>query len=316
MTLQFTANNSQGCESGIFKNYYSRRVKTQLTSLTLGCFTALSAGIALADDSSTSPINTRYGLFDGLDHRSAYGQGVYPEPFLVDDSDLEARELRVDWLRTAVGASHTDIIHPELEWGFGNLTLELEAPYERDVVNGQVIDGMANIDAGARYPFYQYISPGGLVDTTFGAGVELGIPTTSDVSHNTELVPKAFNDTKLGNFTLQSILGYSMLFGPGEDGGVDTFEYGFVFGYTIPHDVLPLPGVDRIIPVAELSGETQVNKTDAGQNSLTADAGLRVNMKSIGRIQPRPGIVFVFPLDNGAKTQTHWGIMTSLVFEF
>jgi len=155
-----------------------------------------------------------------------------------------------------------------------------------------------------------------LVDTTLGAAVELGIPTTSDVSHNTELVPKIFNDLKVGNFTMQSILGYSMLYGPGDDGGLNTFEYGFVFGYTIPHKTLPLPGVAQLIPVFELSGETALNKDAAGQNSLTADIGLRANLKAIGRIQPRPGFVFVFPMDNGAHVETHWGFMASLVFEF
>ena len=68
--------------------------------------------------------------------------------------------------------------------------------------------------------------------------------------------------------------------------------------------------------MAELSGETQVNQADAGHNSLTADVGLRVNCKSIGRIQPRPGIVFVFPVDSGAREEAHWGILTSLVLEF
>jgi hypothetical protein len=154
------------------------------------------------------------------------------------------------------------------------------------------------------------------VDTTLGAAVEVGIPTTSAVSQNTELVPKIFDDLKIGKFTVQSILGYSMRFGPGDDGGVNTFEYGFVFGYDINHQTLPLSGVDKIIPVAELSGATQLNKSDAGQDSLTADAGLRVNLKAIGRIQPRPGVVFVFPLDNNARAEAHWGIMTSLVFEF
>jgi hypothetical protein len=46
--------------------------------------------------------NTRYGLFGLLDHRSSYGQGVFPEPFLVDDSDLEVNEARLDWLRSGV----------------------------------------------------------------------------------------------------------------------------------------------------------------------------------------------------------------------
>lgn len=275
---------------------------------------ALATGKVFADDSFA--LNTRYGLFNGLDHRSSYGQGVYPEPFLVDDSDLETGEFRLDWLHTAHGRDHTDILHPEVEYGIGLLTLELETPYERDVTGGQVTSGMANVDVGARYPFYQFVSRNGWFDTTVGAGVELGIPTGSAVSHNTELVPKLFDDLKIGNFTVQTVLGYSMLFGPGDDGGVNTFEYGFVFGYDLTHKMLPLPGVDKIIPVLELSGENQLNKDAAGQNSLTAGIGLRANLKAIGRIQPRPGILFVFPVDNGARADTHWGLMTSFVFEF
>jgi hypothetical protein len=253
-------------------------------------------------------------LFNALDHRSSYGQGVFPEPFLLDDSDLETRELRLDWLHTAAGADHNDNAKAELEYGLGLTTLELAVPYERDVAGGQTTQGMANIEVAARHPFYQFVSPSGQFDTTFGAGLELGIPTTSDVSQNTELVPKIFNDTKLGNFTLQSIAGYSMLYGPSPDGGLNTLEYGFTFGYNISRQTLPLPGVEKVIPVFELSGESQLNHDR--QTALTGDAGLRLNLKSIGGIQPRPGVVFVFPLNNNSRADAHWGIMTSLVFEF
>ncbi|HTB85970.1 MAG TPA: hypothetical protein VK742_20160 [Candidatus Sulfotelmatobacter sp.] len=280
----------------------------------------LSTGKTFADDtaaSTASPTNmpsTRYGLFNGLDHRSSYGQGVYPEPFVVDDSDLESHEFRVDYLHTASGSDHGDIVHPELEWGFGNLTLELEAPYERDVAGGQTASGMDNVDIGARFPFFQYVSKNNLFDTAFGAGIEIGIPTTSTVSHDAEYVPKIFNDTKIGNFTVQSILGLSMLAGPDADGGLNTFEYGFVFGYDIPHKTLPIPGVEKIIPVAELSGETELNHERA--TNLTGDVGLRVNTKTIWGIQPRPGVIFVFPLNNTARADQHWGVMASFVFEF
>jgi len=279
-----------------------------------GSLAALAGGRGMAED-SVAP-DARFGLFNGLDSRSSYGQGIFPEPFLVDDSDLEAGELRFDWLRTAVGGAHRDNVKGEVEYGIGLMTLEMEVPYEHDESGGETSEGFGNIDVGARYPLYQIVSGGAGADTTFGAAVELGIPTTSKVSHNTEFVPKIFNDLRISRFTLQSIAGYSMLFGPGSDGGVNTFEYGFTFGYTIPRQTLPLPGVEQIIPVFELSGETQLNRENAGQTSLIGDAGLRVNLQTIGRIQPRPGIVLVFPLNQAARQETRWGIMTSLVFEF
>ncbi len=172
---------------------------------------------------------TRYGLFDWLDHRSEYGQGVFPEPFLVDDSDLEPGEARVDWLHTAAGSLHNDEVKMEAEKAFGVVTLELEVPFVREASPGGTLQGFGNIDLGARCPFYQFVSANGWVDSTLGVAAEVGIPTGSEVSQNAELVPKLFDDLKIGNFTLQSVLGYSTLFGPGPDGGLQAFEYGFVF---------------------------------------------------------------------------------------
>src|SRR6185437_14654019 len=112
---------------------------------------------AAPDDSSN-----RYGLFNALDHRSSYGQGAFPEPFLVDDSDLEDDEVTA-----------------EIEKGFGLMTVEAELHYERASEAGDVVDGIGNIDLGARYPFYQFVSENGFFDTTAGAGVEVGIPVHS-----------------------------------------------------------------------------------------------------------------------------------------
>jgi hypothetical protein len=292
--------------------------------LIIGCLCALAAQSSYAgltnqqaaSVSSQTSADTRHGLFNWLDSRSEYGQGVFPEPFLVDDSDLEPAEARLDWLHTEAGGSKGDVVKAEVEKSFGLMTLELEVPYERETAAGATTHGFDNIDLGARYPLYQFVSPNGLVDSTFGAAVEAGIPTGSPLSKNAELVPKIFNDLKVGNFTAQSILGYSTLFGPGEESGVQTFEYGFVFGYTIPHSKLPLPDVLECIPFLELVGETGLNKDQGGQNSLLGNAGFRFNLKAIGRVQPRPGIGFVFPMDSGARQEMHWGVIASLVFQF
>jgi hypothetical protein len=280
-----------------------------------------TALVSTAADPSIAapPANTRYGLFDGLDSRSVYGQGAFPEPFLVDDSDLEVNEARVDWLHLAgQGNQHSDTVTAEFEKGFGQLTLEVEAPIERDSSSGQISTNFGNIDLGARYPFYQYVSPNGTIDSTFGAAVEVGVPVGSIIARNTEVVPKIFNDLKVGeHFTLQSILGYSTLIGnSGDDGRLQAFEYGFVFGYTIPHEELPIPGLLQLIPVFEFSGERQMNKDDHGDNSLLANVGFRANLKAVGPFQPRLGIGYVFPVDYGASQDVHWGIATSLVFEY
>lgn len=141
---------------------------------------------------------------------------MFPEPFVVDDSDLETGEVRLDWQHTKGNDQHSDIVTGEVEKGFGLLTLELEVPFERDISDDTVSEGIGNINVGARHPVYQYVSANGLLDSTFGVGVEVGIPVHSSVSKNTELVPKIFNDLKFGDhLTLQSIFGYSTLLGRG-----------------------------------------------------------------------------------------------------
>jgi hypothetical protein len=197
--------------------------------------------------------------------------------------------------------------------------LEIEVPYEVDTTTApsKTTDGFDNIDLGARYPIYQFVSDRGFVDSTVGAAIEVGVPTHSSLSKDTEVVPKIFDDLRLGShFTLQSIVGLSMLYGSNEDNGLKTFEYGLVFGYTIPRKELALPDVLQFIPVFELLGETELNHADPGHNRLAGNAAFRVNLKTIGSVQPRLGVGYVFPIDNGAREEMHWGVITSLVFEY
>ncbi len=295
-----------------------------LSPLLCGSFCALAFAVtsvragtpAVTATASDADTDTRYGLFNGLDHRSQYGLGVFPEPFAVDDSDLEVNELRADWFyQRSADHERSHVMTAEIEKGFGNLTLEVEIPFEIDTApHTRNVTGFDNIDVGARYPLYQFVSRDGFFDTTFGVAAEVGIPVQTAFSKNTEIVPKVFNDTKIGNFTLQTLAGYSMLRGGGgADEGLNNLEYGVVLGYAIQQ---PWSGVEQFIPVTELIGEHQLNHVDAGHNSISADAGFRVNLKAIGRWQPRLGVVYVFPLDRGARADAHSGLFTSLVFEF
>ena len=286
-------------------------------SALLGLSVSAQAGSAITPAAPDTGSDTRYGLFGLLDHRSGYGQGVFPEPFLNDDSDLEQNEFRFDWQHTSAGSTHSNLFRAEYEKGVGPATFEIAVPYERNFEDGKITEGVGNIEVGARVPVWQVVSPSGFFDNTVGVGIELGIPSHSSVSHTTELVPKMFDDLKIGNFTIQTIIGYSMLLGATTlEGGTHTFEYGATLGYTISHKVLPIPGVQQLIPVFEVSGETQLNKDAPGQNSLLSFAGFRVNTKAIGRVQPRLGFGVVLPLDNGGHADTHWGLITSLVFEY
>jgi hypothetical protein len=281
------------------------------------CIAAARAGDApnFSPGVSSPVADTRYG-FGLLDHRSGYGQGVFPEPFLNNDSDLELNEFRLDWFRTGVHSQRSDELTIEFEKGFGPVTLEAGFHYDWEREDGKTEDGVGNVDLGARVPFFQYVSANKIFDTTFGVGIEVGIPTNTPFSRSTEVVPKVFNDTRLGShLTVQTIVGFSALYG-GDDDGIHTLEYGVTVGYTIPRKDFPIPGVQQLVPVFEVAGEKQLNKEDSGRNSLTGLAGLRTNLTAIGPVQPRLGWGFVFPLNQTAREALHWGIFTSLVFEY
>jgi len=285
------------------------------------------ASFARATYADATDPSLRFGPFGAFDSRSMYGKGVFPEPFLIDDSDLEVNEVRFDWFHQENSGQTDNLYRGEFEHGFGMMTVELEVPYLYDTQRsferalGRSVrttsQGFDNVSIGARNPIFQYVSEDEFIDSTFGVGLEVGIPTNSPVSKNTELVPKLFNDLRIGDhFTMQTVLGYSTLFGSKPDGGTETLEYGLVFGWSIPHDQFPLPDVEQVVPVFEIQGDTLLDTSDAGSNSLLGTAALRFNLRSIEAVQPRLGLGYVFPLDKGGRDELRWGIYTSLVFEF
>ncbi len=287
---------------------------------------ALSGLIAIAADNAVTSVRTnsiagtegRFGWFDGLDHNSVYYQDFFPQPLLVDDTGWEQdADLEFGSLSTAAGGQHADELSAGVQKGFGLLTMGLSVPYEY-YSNGNIrSQGVGNISLGGRYPLYQYVSDNKLFDSTFGVALVAGLPVNSEVSKDTELTPKVFDDVKLGeNFSIQTVLGYSTLFGGGDQGGLQTFEYGVDLGYQLTHAALPIPGVAQFFPMLEFSGGTQLNQANAGQNRLLGSLGFRMNLKSIGDVQPSLGLGYVFPVDNGAHSEVHYGIATSLTFDF
>jgi hypothetical protein len=280
--------------------------------------------VASADDddatatNSWTPQNSRYGLFDCLDHRSGYYLDSFPEPLLLDDTGPEPDgEVELNYLHMAAGAEHGDVEGVEVQKSFGVVTFDVEVPYERFSDSDDTAQGFGNVDLNVRVPFYQYVTANGSFDTTAGVGVDLGIPVNSQVSKNTELEPEVFDDFKFGNhFTIQATLGYDKLFGGGDDGGSEEFEYGFDFAYTIPHTQLPIPGVESISPMFEVSGELGLNEDENGQNSVLGGAGFRLDFRPVAGLDPSLGISYIFPMSSVARDEVHWGIATSFTVEF
>jgi hypothetical protein len=92
------------------------------------------------------------------------------------------------------------------------------------------------------------------------------------------------------------------------------FIYGASLGYQISHNQLSLPLTEKIIPLLELDGQTPFSGN--GQDSLFGVAGIDINFKSVKELQPTVEIGYEFPLDQGARDQLHWGIVTEFLLEF
>jgi hypothetical protein len=299
----------------INKNFTARTVAAIIL---IGCIHF----IARADDETTTtnswtPQNSRFGLFNCLDHRSGYYQDSFPQPLLVDDTSLEETELELNYSHTAAGQQRSSIASAGGQKSFGVVTFELEVPYERFSDSDDTVKGIGNIELNVRSPIYQYVSASGWFDTTMGVAMETGIPVNSKVSKYTELEPAVFDDLKLGrHFTVQTVLGYDTLVGGGGDGGSAEFDYGLAFAWTIPRAELPIPGVERISPMFEVNGEYGLNEDEAGENSVLGNIGFRLDFRNIGELQPSLALGYVFPMTSDARAAVHWGIAANFTLEF
>jgi hypothetical protein len=283
--------------------------------------------IASVAGAQTPPPQGGSGRYMGglLDHRSRYGEFWFPEPLRGPEMDVD-RELRLDWFHGEKRGFQQDEVTAELEYNIGLLTLEAEVPYEResassfDPVTGRTdrdtTDGLGSVELSARHPVYQFLSGDGFFDYTLVAALEVAVPTRTKISKDTELVPELFQLFRFGeHFSVQTSVGYSILIGP-EEGGATALEYGVVLGYNLEHEELPIPGVLRTIPIFEANGDWGLSREEAGHDALFGTAGVRLNFASIGPAQPRIGVGYVFPIDQGARDELRWGVVTSLVFEF
>jgi len=283
--------------------------------------------LAAEDPSAGSTASTRYGFLNLLDHRSSYGKFWFPEPLRADESDVD-NELRFNYFHAEKKHQQADEASAEFEHAFGMLTLEIEGRYEsgrsQEFNSGaghferMTEEGFTNLELGLRFPFFQYVSPDNFFDTTFVFGLEVAPPIRTNISKDTEIVPRVANLTRLGErFSLQTSAGVSTLIGQ-VDHGLSTLEYSAVFGYELPKEVFPLPLVLHATPIFELDGEYTFNQESAGHNELSGTAGFHFDFQSLPFFpaQPRLGIGYTFPIDDGARQSFRWGIVTSIIFEY
>lgn len=279
--------------------------------------------VARADDEGTitnswTPQNSRFGLFDCLDHRSGYYQDSFPQPLLVDDTSLEEGELELShWHTAGADRQRTDLLSLEVQKSFGVVTFELEVPYEQTSDLDDSARGIGDIEINARSPVYQFVTAHGGFDTTLGVGMATGIPTQTQIGKYAELEPALFDDLKFGShFTVQTVLGYETPVGGGHQGGPAEFDYGLAFACGISRADLPIPGVEKFTPLFELDGEYGLNNREAGQNSVLGNIGFRLDFRRVGELAPSLAIGYVFPMTNDARDEVHWGIASNFTVEF
>lgn len=285
------------------------------------CVLALAQAVMAADPDDQAETNVpstgRYGLFNGLDHRSAYTQDVFPEPFIVDDMALEDTEFEFDWGHSQGRGSRSDTGSVEFQKGIGLLTFEAEIPFQHLVTPDSRVQGVGPMELGLRYPLLQYVSPHQAFDNTFGFGMESEIPLQLRVDPNTELEPLLFWCLSLGrHFTAQTVLGKDFTLGPGDNGGERDYEMGTSLAYGFSHEELPIPCVQDFYPMFEVSDELGLNKDEQGQHDFQGAAGFRVKFTSIGEMSPSFGAAYVFPLDEAARDRFHWGFIVSVILDF
>jgi hypothetical protein len=102
------------------------------------------------------------------------------------------------------------------------------------------------------------------------------------------------------------------LLGSGEDGGAEVLEYAGVLGYNID---LPSP-LFRVVPIAEIDGETGLNHGESGTTILNGVVGANVMFEPVSVFQPKFLVGYVFPLNDHARDESDWGIVCSLILEY
>ena len=269
---------------------------------------------SLPDEREAEAAQHRRTLFGPVDQRSEFGQAWFPENLRAPEMDLEYSEVRLDWFHSEKKGRREDQVKIELEKAFGSLTLEVEAPWVREEER-EVHEGVEEIEVGLRYPIFQFVSSDAKIDYTAVGVFEFALPTGNDLNKDSEISPRLYNLLRVGDhLAIQASIGWAKLIGP-ENGGADAVEYGLSLGWVMQQRELHIPKILTLIPMAEWTGEQWLSGDEEGHKENFATVGFRVNTESMGFFQPRIGVGYVFPIDDGAREQMRWGILFSVVFE-
>ena len=273
---------------------------------------------------TSNQTSNRY-FFNLLDSRSSYGNDFFHDPFIGPEFDSE-RQIELDYLHGENRGLRDDEVDAEFQWNvIGQLTIAGEFGWDSehqlnihggddgDDVEQENARGFENVDLAIYHPVFQYVSKDGQFDYTTAARLDVGIPTRTPVSGmDVQLTPYLGHLLRIGDHvSVEAWTGSQFTIAPDQ---TIQFIYGASFGYEIFHDQLPLPSTEKLTPILELDGQTPLSGN--GQDALFGVAGFDIDFKSLGKLQPHIEIGYQFPIDQGARDQLRWGVITQVSFEF
>ncbi len=309
---------------------------SEVTALNAAIETCVPRRIALLDDddddekrapSASAASNggsSRYCL-GLLDHRSSYGRDFFPDPFLGPEFDAE-RQLELDYLHSEKRGVRNDEIDAGFQWNiFGQMTIAGEFGWDSEHqinihtgAGGEGDDnpnsrGFENVDLAIYHPLFQYVSTDDFFDYTAIARLGVGIPTRTAASGtDLQLTPFLGHLLRIGNhISLEAWSGIQFTIAPHQ---TDQLIYGASLGYQISREQLPLPFIEKLTPIIELDGQSSLSSQ--GQDALFGVAGADVNFRSLGQFDPHVEIGCQLPIDQGARDELRWGIITEVFVEF
>ena len=267
--------------------------------------------------------SSRY-FFGLLDSRSSYGNDFFHDPFLGPEFDSE-KQIELDYQHGEKRGLVTDEVDAGFQWQVvGNLMVAVEFGYDWQHASAALggpdgddgpgsFHGFESVDLAIYHPVFQFVSPDDFFDYTAAIRVDFAIPTrTRASSKDLQLTPYLGQLLRLGDHvSLEAWTGGLFTLAPNQG---DPLLYGVSLGYEIPHDQLPLPLTEKVVPIVEINGEAPFSRRR--QESLFGVAGFDWHLRSIGPVGPHIEVGYQFPLDQGAADRLRWGVVAQMFFEF
>ena len=279
-----------------------------------------------APDARTPPAPAGRYLFGLLDSRSSYGRDFFPDTFIGPEFDRET-QVELEYAHGQKQDLPSNEGGVEFEWNFlGQFTLAGELGYDSEheqnarvagagsgKASGENADGFERVDLALYHPVFEFVSKDGWFDYTAVTRFDVGIPTRTAISGNdAQLTPYLGQLLSFGeHVSLEVWTGPQFTLAPRQ---TNQLIYGASCGYRITQTQMALPMTRSVTPILELDGQAPFS--NGGQGVLFGVAGFNWQAKVIGELHPRVNLGYQFPLDQGARDQLHWGIVTEVFFDF